>query len=235
MRRPGLFWAAALVVAANAAAWMAAARNQAGEAEAALVLTERELRLPPRQADNTALTLSLVFEPPRRQPREEVREPGWFDRAKLESIGFDCRKPVTPEHAEYYRTRIPRSVFAALEYREIDSLETHLRPIDAHTDARALRERYSDRARVAIVEATAGLRYVANEHQAPFVMGAITAVVPGEIHVPREWRGLLTPLQQPEQRVRAWPPPATPPRFRATVAWGSRLEPRLVKVELIER
>lgn len=235
MRRPGLLWAAAIVVAANVAAWMAAARNQAGEPDAVLVLTERELRLPPRQAENTALTLSLVFEPPRRQPREEVREPGWFDRAKLQAVGFDCLRPVTPEHAEYYRTRIPRSVFAALEYGESDSFETHLRPIDADLDARALRERYSDRTRVAIVEATAGIRYVANENQAPFLMGEITSVVPGEIHVPREWRSVLTPLQPPERRVREWPaPPAPAPRFRATVRWGGRLEPWITNVELIK-
>ena len=235
MRRPSLLWAAAIVLAANAVAWIAAARNQAGTPEAVLVLTERELRLPPRQAENTALTLTLVFEPPRRQPREEVREPGWFDRAKLQSIGFDCRRPVTPENAEYYRTRIPRSVFAALEYRESDSLETHLRPLDVDTDAVALRQRHPDRSRVVVVEATASVRYVADAGQMPFLTGEITSVLPGEIHVPRQWRGVLTPLQQPEQRVGEWPPPAAEPRFRATVAWGRRLEPWITSVELLKR
>ena len=233
MRRAGLLCAAAIVLAANAAAWIAAARNQAGEPEARLVLTERELRLPPRQAENTALMLALVFEPPRRQPRQQVAEPGWFDRAKLQSIGFDCRRPVTPENAEYYRTRIPRSVFAALEYGESESLETHLRPVDVDTDARALRQRHPDRSRVAIVEATAGIRYVANAGAPPFVMGEITSVLPGDIHVPREWRGVLTPLQ-PAQGPAVWPPPAAEPRFRATVAWGRRLEPWITHVELLK-
>ena len=65
MRRYGPWLAAALVVLSNLAAWRAAALNRSGEPEAVLVLTERELRLPVRQAENTALTLSLVFEPPR--------------------------------------------------------------------------------------------------------------------------------------------------------------------------
>jgi hypothetical protein len=233
MRRPGLLWAAAVVLMANAAAWIAAARNQAGEPEAVLVLTERELRLPPKQAENTSLTLSLVFEPPGRQPREEVREAGWFDRAKLESVGFDCRRPVTPEHADYYRTRLPRAVFAALEYGESESLQTHLSPVDVDNDPAALRRRHPDRRRVAIVEATAVVRYVANAGQPPFLAGQITSVLPGDIHVPREWRGLLTPLQT-TRRDGDWPPPAREPRFRATIAWGTHLEPRITDVELIK-
>ena len=233
MRRSGVLWAVAIVVVANAAAWFAAARNQAGEPEAVLVLTERELRLPPRQAENTALTLSLVFEPPRRQPREEARDAGWFDRAKLASIGFDCRRPVRPEHADYYRTRPPRSTFAALEYVERDSLDTHLLPVDVDNDAAALRRRHPDRSRVAVVEAAAVIRYVANPGQPPFLMGQVTSVLPGEIHVPREWRSLLTPLQS-SQRVTAWPPPAREPRFRATIAWGTRLEPWITHVELLK-
>jgi len=63
MRRMGLLWAAAIVVIANAAAWGAAAMNRRGDPEATLELTELELRLPAKQAENTALTLSLVFEP----------------------------------------------------------------------------------------------------------------------------------------------------------------------------
>ena len=115
MRRYGPWLAAALVVASNFAAWRVAALNRSGEPEAVLVLTERELRLPARQTENTALALWLVFEPPR-QAGEGVREPGWFGRAKLESIGFDCSRPVTAEHAQYYRSRPPRSAYVALEY-----------------------------------------------------------------------------------------------------------------------
>ena len=101
----------------NLAAWGVAALNRSGEPEAVLVLTERELRLPARQAENTALTLALVFERWReRGDGRRCASAGWFDRAKLESIGFDCSRPVTAEHADYYRTRPPRATYAALEY-----------------------------------------------------------------------------------------------------------------------
>jgi len=116
MRRTGLWWAAALVVASNLGAWGFAALNRSGEPEAVLELTERELRLPAKQADNTALTLALVFERPRAAgPLRLPREAGWFDRAKLQSIGFDCSTPVTPENASRYMMP-PRSTYAVLEY-----------------------------------------------------------------------------------------------------------------------
>ena len=231
MRRYGPWLAAALVVGSNLAAWGVAALNRRGEPEAVLVLTEREWRLPARQAENTALTLSLVVEPSR-QGREELRAPGWFGRAKLEAVGFDCSRPVSAEHAEYYRTRPPRAAFAALEYGEGMSLDSHLVPIDVGNDPAALRARHPDRRRVAIVEATCVMRYVSTPGQPPFLMGRVTSVLPPEIHVPREWRGLLEGLRPEQGRVRAWPPPREP-RFRATIAWGKRLEPWITNVELL--
>jgi len=232
MRRKGLLWAAALVVAANVAAWGAAALNRGGEPEAVLVLTERELRLPARQAENTALTLSLVFEPPRSRAREELIAAGWFDRAKLESIGFDCRRPVSAAHADFYRTRPPRTAFAALEYGESPSPVSHLSVVDVDSDPAALRRRHPDRRRTAIVEATAVMMFVNNPGQPPFLMGRVAMVLPGEIHVPREWRTLLTSLQ-PDREDAASPPPEREPRFRATIAWGRRFEPWIANVELL--
>lgn len=117
MRGHRLWWAAALVIASNLGAWGFAALNRSGEPEATLELTERELRLPAKQAENTALALELVLERPRQPgPRHPPREAGWFDRAKLESIGFDCRRPVTKENERHYRERPPRSTYAVLEY-----------------------------------------------------------------------------------------------------------------------
>jgi hypothetical protein len=206
MRRTGLLWAAAIVVIANAGAWGAAAANRRGEPEAVLELSERELRLPAKQAENTALTLSLVFGPPRARDESAVYEAGWFDRVKLESIGFDCRRTVTADNAEYYRTRIPRSTFAALELLDTPAPGPRLAAIDVENDPADLRARHPDRRRVAVVEATAALRYIANPGQPPFLMGQVTSVLPGEIHVPLTWRSLLTPLQSSE-RVTRWPPP----------------------------
>jgi len=268
MRRTGLWWAAALVVVSNLGAMGFAAFNRSGEPEAVLELTERELRLPPKQAENTALTLELVFERPRPAgPLRPPREAGWFDRAKLQSIGFDCSRPVTPENASYYRVRPPRSTYAALEYegeawrRQMaeplpepaqagtvgpdgtrrltgpqESLEdrprqSHLVVIDVGNDPAALRQRYPDRRRVAIVEATAELRFVNNPGQAPFLAGRVMSVLPGEFNVPREWLGLLGRLQT-ERAAATWPPPHDP-RYRATVKWGRHLEPWIADVQLM--
>ena len=268
MRRYGPWLAAALVVVSNLAAWRVAALNRRGEPDAVLVLTERELRLPARQAENTALTLSLVFEPPR-PARQESRAPGWFDRAKLEAVGFDCSRPVATEHAEYYRTRPPRAAYAALEYEgalwrkqlgqpphapqmpasitvpesAVQSgvvratprdplLESHLVPIDVDRDPAALRARHPDTRAVAIVEATVALQYVGNAGQPPFLMGRVTSVLPPDIHVPREWRDVLEGLQS-DAGPGTWPPPQHEPRFRATIAWGRRLEPWITNIELL--
>jgi len=232
MRRYGPWLAAALVVLSNLAAWRAAALNRSGEPEAVLVLTERELQLPEKQTENTALTLRLVFDRWRERGGTVVRDAGWFDRAKLESIGFDCRRPVTQENADYYRTRPPRTTFAALEYGESATLDSRLSVVDVDNDAAALRQRHPDRRRVAIVEATAAMRYVSNPGQTPFLMGRVTSVLPREINVPREWRGALEGLQSVAQ-AGTWPPPQREPRFRVTVSWGRRLEPWVTNVELL--
>jgi hypothetical protein len=268
MRRTGLWWAAALVVASNLGAWGFAALNRSGEPEAVLELTERELRLPAKQADNTALTLALVFERPRAAGSLRLpREPGWFDRAKLQSIGFDCSTPVTPENASRY-IMPPRSTYAALEYegeawrRQMaeplpepvqvggagpagtlrmtvpqESLgdrpqESHLVVIDVGNDRARLRQQYPDRRRVAIVEATAELRFVNNPGQAPFLAGRVMSVLPGEINVPREWLTLLEGLQT-ERNVTTLPPPLHDPRYRVTVKWGRNLEPWIADAQLI--
>jgi hypothetical protein len=60
----------------------------------------------------------------------------------------------------------------------------------------------------------------------------VTSVLPPEINVPREWRRLLEGLQT-DARPGTWPPPQHEPRFRATVAWGTRLEPWITNVELL--
>ena len=232
MRRYGPWLAAALVVVSNLAAWRVAALNRSGALEAVLVLTERELQLPATQAENTALSLRLVFDRWRERGDTVVREPGWFDRAKLQSIGFDCRRPVTAENADSYRTRPPRTTFAALEYRESATLDSRLSVVDVDNDAAALRRRHPDRRRVAIVEATAAMRYVSNPGQPPFLMGRVTSVLPAEINVPREWRGALEGLQSDAQ-AGTWPPPQREPRFRVSVSWGKRLEPWITNVELL--
>ena len=254
MRGRGWWWAALLVVGANLAAWAFAAANMSGEPDAVLDLTERELRLPPKEADNTAITLQLVFERQRETvtgipvtgPRPRPREAGWFDQAKLQSIGFDCNLPVTAGNAFRYRTQPPRSTFAALEYEgaawrsQVDAaaspdarLDTHLAAIDVDNDAAALRRRHPDRRRVAIVSATAMLQFVSNPGESPFLMGRVSQALPGEINVPREWRRLLEGFQH-GPRPETAPAPLREPRYRVTVKWGKRFEPWISSVQILK-
>jgi len=171
------------------------------------------------------------------------REAGWFDRAKLEAIGFDCGLPVTPEHASRYRVQPPRSTFAALEYEgevwrgQIDDaanpdalLDTHLAVIDVDNDAAVLRRRHPDRRRVAIVAATAVLQYVANPGQPPFSRGqGHRGLACRDQRVPRvAGSARALSARALSRRVAA---ALHEPRYRVTVTWGRRLEPWITGVQ----
>ena len=254
MTRKGLWIAAVVVLASNAFTLWAARANRAGEPEAVLELTERELRLPSREADNTAMALRLEWtdlQP--RYPAEPV--PGWFDRAKLASLGFDTSLPVANENAEHYRGMAPRAVYAVLEYdgeawrAHFDSLaepadkeaagrRTRLALIDVGLDAAALRARHPDRTRTAVVPATAGLSFVQPRSGQPFLRGRINVVFPVELNVPRELRPVLESLSPRAtsviDRQSGEIEPAGEPRYRVTVRWGRSLEPWIAGVELIK-
>jgi hypothetical protein len=260
MARTGVLVAAAVVVGLNLATLVAVSMNRSGEPEAVLDLTERELSLPPREAENTALTLRLEWVDP-----EVLRPgPGWFDRRKLEEIGFDCRPPVTPENREHFQGQIPRAVFAVLEYegeawrRYMDEPTSspapnerfgdarraqrdparrlrgsHLVLVDVGLDPAALRARYPDRRRHVVVAATSSLVFVQDIGQPPRVEGRVAMILPQQLNVPRDQRRLLETLQT-ERRAQG--PAASDqgtgePRYRATVKWGRRFEPWLVEVQ----
>ncbi len=251
MSRTGLWTAAAVVIVSNAFTLWAARANKVGEPEAVLELTERELRLPGREADNTAMTLRLEWTD--LQPRYSAEAaPNWFDAAKLASVGFDCRLPATAENAAHYRGAAPRSVYAALENdgdawrRYMDGLTSQQekdaasrRPrlvlVDVGTDAGALRARYPDRHRTVIVAATAGLSLIQPRSGKPFLKGRINAVYPFELNVPKELRSVLEPIRpRPApmaDRQAGQIDPVGEPRYRVSVRWGRSLEPWIAAVE----
>jgi hypothetical protein len=212
--RKGLWIAAIVVIVSNAFTLWAARANRAGEPEAVLELTERELRLPlMREADNTAVALRLEWtdlEPAWRGPGTE-QAPAWFGAAKLASIGFDTSLPVTRENAERYRGMAPRAVYAVLENdgeawrrciaglpsgQEKDTAlrQTRLVLIDVGLDAAALRARHPDRRGTVIVPATAGLSFVQPQSGEPFLKGRVNTVYPMELNVPKELRPALESL-----------------------------------------
>ena len=114
MRRRGPVLAAAVVIAANALALVAVARNRAGEPEAELRLTERELPPAPWTDQSTAVFLRLEWQ--RSLPGSKADWP-WFDRAKLEALGFDCRHSIDAKDArEHYARMAARPAYVVLEY-----------------------------------------------------------------------------------------------------------------------
>jgi hypothetical protein len=82
-------------------------------------LTEREIRHYPHGNDDSSLTLLLQWQ----NPAAEYSYPpvpaatGFFDRAKLQEMGFDLSVPPESKQAErFYRGQRSREVFVALEY-----------------------------------------------------------------------------------------------------------------------
>ena len=82
------------------------------------------------------------------------------------------------------------------------------------------------------------------EEGAAHLRGRVVGLLADRVHVPRELRAPLAPFlprersrealeREREEPERAWPAPA-PPRYRATLAFGRRREPWLVRVTAIE-
>lgn len=121
--------AAVLVILTNAAALGGVAYNRSGEPESELLLSQRELGVPPwrrAEADNSGITLTLdwrviadQFEPDfvgfAYLPRWGV--PGWLDQGKLAQLGFDMSRPVTaPDAGRHYEKMMSREVLLVLEF-----------------------------------------------------------------------------------------------------------------------
>lgn len=252
MSRKGLLIAVVLVMVSNAYALARATANRAGAPEATLELTERELRLAPRETENTAMALQLAWI----DPAANSQEPGWFDAAKLAEVGFDCRSPRTADNAEHYRTMPPRSAYAVFEYdgeawqrylaalpasadREVAARRSRLVLVDVGLDARVLRARHSDLRHTIIVPAVTGLAFVQSGTRPPFLRGRVNTVYPMELNVPRDLRMTLDRFSA--QRLVFVDTPARPglrdgslatePRYGVSVRWGRSLEPWIESVQ----
>jgi hypothetical protein len=242
--RKGPWLAAAVVVASNVVvlgfAWM----NTSGEPDAELVLTERELRVQPREAENTAMALRLTWVDPTQAPDLD----SWFGARRLTSLGFDCSVPPTAANVPFYRGQAPRRVYAALEFegdswirylasvpagpeRESAEAGSHLVLIDVGLDATSLRRLHPDRRRVVVVPATVGLEVRLRDRRPPALAGRVETLLPRDIGVPRHLRAAIDALPDvpsvPYERRRTWRgvPLAGAPRFQATVVWGPALAP----------
>lgn len=255
MKRVLLGAAAAVVVFANAAAWIHGARNRAGQPQAEIVLTERELWYQPGDSDNSIVTLLL------RRTDPSFGVPGvpggrgveWLDRGKLGSIGFDCSLDPSDESAGlFYRRQRSRKAFVALEYdgpawrawievqqaavvNRLGPVESqrqsfyenssHLVPIDAGLDADALRARHPDRHSVLIVPAVLGTWV--RGRRPPILSGRIVDL-PYTIEVP-------LPYSDGFRRIPRIGPGGVQQtvHYRVHLSYGASLEPWVTGVEFV--
>ncbi len=118
MRQFWMWTAIALIVATNAVVLAGVAYNRAGEPEALVIMTERELTVAYTVEENSGVELRLDW----RQHRKWSSYPGdpgsaWFNQKKLEALGYDCSRPMSDPSARLeYEKALPRKAFAVLEY-----------------------------------------------------------------------------------------------------------------------
>ena len=84
-RAPLLAIAASVAIAAPLLVVLASTTNRAGEPEAEVEMTERELRLVPLGEGHRWAVLRLDWN---RDLQWDRKEPGWLDKAKLAGLGF---------------------------------------------------------------------------------------------------------------------------------------------------
>jgi hypothetical protein len=250
MRHPGIILAAAVVLAADAFVLVKAALNRSGSPAAVIQLTERELRLVRPQRESTALFLELAWEPAPGRRFKFEDGPGWFNQAKLEELGYDCRLPLTdPSAPAHYRAMPAKEAFAVLEYNEAawgDAGEDHsswsrLLAVDAGRDFALLRKKYPDTRRVLIVPSLVRLSYEAKwdpntRRYAPgaYLRGAVVQMLVSEISVPPSQRRVLESLSQTTYNYFATPEArARGPRYSVVLYYGRNYEPWIGSCRLI--
>jgi hypothetical protein len=243
MKRPGVLLAAALVVTANAFVLVRVAHNRSGAPAAAIELTERELRLVRPQRESTALFLQLAWEPASGRFKFEDG-PGWFDKAKLGELGYDCRPPLSdPQAVARYRLMPSKQAFAVLEFREAAWADagpdratwSRLLAVDVGRDLAGLRNKYPDTRRFLIAPCLVRLLYqtkydpnTRREVPGAYLRGTISQVLVREISVPPSLRSVFESLSQntydyfatPEASLRG-------PRYSAILHYGKDNEPWL--------
>ena len=243
MKRPGVLLAAALVLAADAFVLVRVAHTRSGAPAAAIELTERELRLVRPQRESTALFLRLAWEPASGRFKFEDG-PGWFDKAKLEELGYDCRSPLNdPQAVARYFSMPSKEAFAVLEFREAawaDAGPDHatwsrLLAVDVGRDMALLRGKYPDTRRFLIAPCLVRLLYqtkwdpnTRREVPGSYLRGTISQLQVSEISVPPSQRSVFESLSQntydyfltPEASLRG-------PRYSAVLYYGKDNEPWL--------
>ena len=118
MKLPLLPGAISLLVVSNAFVLAHVAMNRSGSPDSEMELTARELQYYGSRSDESGVTLMLRWTntAPEYPPGLPADAPGWFDRKKLEDLGFDLSVPAdSPKASRFYENLRLREAFVALE------------------------------------------------------------------------------------------------------------------------
>lgn len=216
----------ALIVATNAVVLAGVAYNRSGEPQAVLPLTERELSFPfawGLEKENSGISLRLDWR----------MDGDWLNRAKLASLGFDVSEPALIRGRQPPRDALLvleldgqayRAALAEAEQRaKLKPEEWNLRAlraeqeknsrlfvVDVGLDAAALRTKYPNRTQYAIVRGRVAPAHRSIKDAGP-VTGRVDEVNIVSLHVPVGMHAVVRPDTA----------------YRATLAFGKRLEPWL--------
>lgn len=183
--------------------------------------------------------IALGFDPERfsldvqRSRWRGVERPAWvvleYDGPAFQAVLADQRETVdrtrsgvaTGEHNQ-------RELTAARERLEqLERAESRLLAVDAGTDRKALRERYPDRRRFALMRARVRMHAVYTPaDEVPQVRAHISSLLPGRVHVPRHMHAELARATGRDRRDHL-----SPPRYRVELRFGRRGEPWLAGIE----
>ncbi len=204
MRRYGMMLAIILIVAVNVVVLAGVVYNRSGEPLATITLTEREIPLTSYRSysdrENTGLSLWLDWSNGFSYPGKVYyanalhgnHKTEWFNKEKLQSIGYDCSLSVKDPNAEiHYRKMRSRKTFAVLEYdgpawnawladmqlrlgedekeafQQQSQTLSRLFIIDVGNDSTALRQRYNEKHRYLIIPVTVRLNFFSNRRDSP--------------------------------------------------------------------
>jgi len=167
----------------------------------------------------------------RQLPREALIVLELDGPAYARALEFARERAAKEEAAEAPRHGVKQSQakVAKDQLHNLETRDTRLFAVDAGTDAAALRAKYPDRARYAIVQGKVRATSTGRRGEKPEWAGQIEDLLGDRINVPIEFRNGLksTPVMH---RHGEYTVDSTP--FSATVAYGKKFEPWLVSVEL---
>jgi hypothetical protein len=259
--RRGVLAVLALLLLSNAAVLARVAWNRSGAPEATLTLTERELSFPYRSAfedEDSGLALHFRVEDGLEVDAAALRRLGFdvsvpltapkagelYRRARsrpawlvLEQDGSAWQRWRERRKGELAARSLkaydPDNDYELKSFEQDGRMGSRLMIVAAGRDAAALRRQYPDRHRYAIVPGKVALRFQPEygdpPDRKPARLYGDAGLSQSDLHVPLSLRPVL-------DRIAAVPPdpsgePLAKPRYQATVAFGHRGEPWLVKVE----